>query len=171
MLAHYASVRLYYSEDAGETWTNVAAGGKFNWIQWALVIPGKSIILCDQHPGEVSKIYVSTNFETGDHRNWTHKVTADSGYFSFRYGLSNRGNVILVSTYGSNAKHLYISLDCGNNWITRDITEHGITVKDPNDTFHIHDVEYDPWNGRIWLSTGDRANGGLWYSDDWGEYF
>ena len=36
--------------------------------------------------------------------------------------------------------------------------------------FHLHDVEYDPWANRIWVSSGDTPdNSAIYYSDDLGD--
>lgn len=165
---------IVYSNDGGETWTRLVAGGYFNSIIYAFITPGpnKSVIVADRQPGSVYRICRSTTFDSDSHSNWTVKVTADAGEFVANYGLSVRENVICITTYGSmNAENpprfLYLSRDGGENFETIEVAKIE-EMPDPGD-FHIHDVEYDPWANRIWLSNGDRVNTGLSYSDDWGK--
>lgn len=166
-----AGNQIFYSSDGGENWNRICSGGYFNSPQWALAIPNKSIVVCDRKPGDIYEIHYSENFKNDSHTNWNLKVTADAGVFSYRYGLSNRGNVIAVTTYGlMSAKNpprfLYLSRDAGKSWATIEV-ERIEDMVSPGD-YHIHDVEYDPWANRIWLSNGDRDNSCLQYSDDWG---
>lgn len=166
------SGRVYYSDDGGENWVNVCVGGRFNSIQWGLVVPGKSIIICDRTQENRYVIDHSGNFDSGSHINWSRKVIADAGTFRSDWGLSHHGDVIAVSTYGSYdaenpPRFVYLSRDAGVTWKTIEVVKVEDMV-DPGD-FHLHDVEFDPWTKRLWVSNGDRANSALRYSDDWGE--
>ena len=160
--------KVFYSEDGGTTFTRVMVGGLLGGrITWGFVIPGKSIVVSRQ-----SKVYVSTNFETGNHANWSLGVTADAGEFSNRYGLSVVGDVIAITTYGlMNAENpprfLYLSKDAGKTWETVEVRKIA-DMADPGN-FHLHDVEYDPWAHRLWVTNGDGVNSALQYSDDWGK--
>jgi photosystem II stability/assembly factor-like uncharacterized protein len=169
-----SNTAIHYSEDCGETWVRTCASGKFNYPQYGFVTPSpnRSMIICDRRPGGVYKIYRSTNFESDNHSNWVEKVVADAGYFSSRYGLSVRENVIAITTYGvpdqtNPPRFLYLSRDSGETWETIEVAKVSDMV-DPGD-FHLHDVEYDPWANRLWVSNGDRVNSALQYSDDWGK--
>ena len=117
-------------------------------------------------------VYRSTDLSDPAIANWEKVLDPpSSGDFTWRYGRSIHGNMVILSTYhqgydptGENpARFLYISQDYGETF--REVELPSIMVKDPTQ-FHIHDVEYDPYTKRMWLSVGDQSNSGLYYSDD-----
>lgn len=102
--------------------------------------------------------------------NWTKvlETAVETGvHFSMYFGQSFYKNICLVAEYGSRNKNrnLYMSLDSGSTWSTI------LTI--PSDSLtgsHIHDVEYDPYGGIIWVTTGDGiAAQNIYWSTDLGK--
>ena len=97
-----------------------------------------------------------------------------SGQFSRNFGTTKHGNVIGLCTYTPKSfgygYEAFLSTDNGETFkkIFDDDTFDTIEpLIDPTDT-HLHDIEYDPYSGRIYLWNGDGPNRVLLYSDDWG---
>jgi hypothetical protein len=165
---------VYFSNDGGETSIRVGPAGLYGTIHWGLVVPNKSIVLYTMSDLGDRQIWVSNTFTDASTENWTLKLTLPvDGGPPPTWGRSNYGDVIAFVTYGSyNAsnppRYLYISRDAGNTWKTVEVTKIEDMVNPAN--FHLHDVEYDPWMGRIWVSFGDeKEQTGVKYSDDWGD--
>lgn len=170
----YWNSQLFQSLDNGVTWVRILSGG--------LISGRPDFVFCTQNPNfnksvfavKSGKIYQSSNLANNSIGSWN--IVLDgitAGDLTMRYGRSIRGNVTILSTYhtgydptGENpAKYLYISQDYGDTF--REVALPEYFVKDPTQ-FHIHDVEYDPFDNRIWISIGDQTNSGLYYSNDLG---
>jgi len=96
---------------------------------------------------------------------------SQAGYFSENYGQSIKDNDVIFTSYGDKdamnpPRFMYLSRDYGASFVEIEVRKIA-DMPDPS-TFHLHDVEYDPYADRIWVSNGDQTNGTLQYSDDWG---
>lgn len=96
-----------------------------------------------------------------------------SGKFDNRFGSSKYLNIILISTYethGPDYMHeAFLSTDNGETFtkIFDNNTLTSFNVKD--DRYHIHSVEYDPYNGNIYVWGGDFDNRAIFLSKDFGK--
>ena len=94
--------------------------------------------------------------------NEVYRWTGNGVYSDFGFDTYDR--IVLASMYGTDATTAYISNDYGNEGSWRELFK----VPNPN-VNHIHDVKYDPYEGLIWISVGDRRNSDrLYWSDDYG---
>lgn len=93
---------------------------------------------------------------------------------SFDYSI--HGNIIVLGAYGgfsSNAipaHQVILSQDYGATFkLIFDKNNAVAPIKDTvNTIFHFHDVEYDEYSKRIWITAGDTVNQQTFYSDDMG---
>lgn len=109
----------------------------------------------------VEHIYISSSVITV----WTKTLTTSARLGSL-WGTSIYDNVILLTTYDENYtnSHAYLSLDYGKTFKT--VFQGPVT---PYNRFHIHDCEYDPWTGMLWLVCGDEPAGSRYFfSPNWG---
>lgn len=169
---------LFLSKDGGDTWVQI---GKFSGEIYATFITScpdeeKSIIVC-----EGNKVWLSNGLELNTTEpaasgggNFQLVLESSSGIFSRSMGWDVKQNQVFLSTYGSKTasnppRHAYMSQDYGATW--REIFDgydYPENMVDPAN-YHIHDIAFDQYNNRIWLSIGDVVNGDLAYSDDYGE--
>lgn len=85
------------------------------------------------------------------------------------YGLSVHDNIIFFNGYrgGQNATDAFLSFDYGKTW-KKVFTMPHISTDGKNN--HIHDSEYDPYTGWLWVATGDGNNSkNIYYSKDLGD--
>lgn len=168
---------LYRSIDNGESWTRIVGGEMFNQIYtvFSTPYPNESVMVLNRPLGgdQPREWWRSTNLSNDSGSNWEKVVEASAGHFSARYGRSVWNNVIILSTYGmfdenNPPRFIYISTDYGATF--REVEVVKISEMGDASKFHLHDVEYDPWNNRIWVTSGDTpANSAVHYSDDWGD--
>ena len=180
IIARAETTALWRSTDNGETWTEILKNSAFLQIYGVISTPPphESVLIAARDVAgtqHATAWFRSEILDNSDTVNWTKVAEASAGHFTSRYGRSIWDNVIIFSTYGDkNAdnppRFIYISTDYGKNF--REVEAVKISEMGDPSAFHIHDVEYDPWGSRIWISTGDTsANSAVWYSDDWGESF
>jgi hypothetical protein len=81
-------------------------------------------------------------------------------------------DIVLLASYGLSdyqegqyANEVILSTDGGQSFDR--ILEVPLKTKDAAN-LHIHDVEYDPYADRIWVTVGDNGNSQLYWSDDRG---
>lgn len=140
-------------------WTTVLASPDTNVDAYLLLITdtGRAVWCCAD-----GRVYVSNEGKTA----WSLAFQFPSGYTTWMFGHCKYKNIILLGSYGahnpSNSPRLvYASFDHGATW--QQIYE------GPNmDSYHIHDVCYDPWADRIWITEGDTTSRQILYSDDRG---
>lgn len=98
---------------------------------------------------------------------WTAVYGFDVGTFSHAgFGHYCYKNIVLMSNYGDknatpNPNKAMLSVDYGASFFL--IYNGGLMPG-----YHMHDVAYDPWNSRIWISEGDETRRQVLYSDDYG---
>jgi hypothetical protein len=121
-----------------------------------LVATGKS--------GVPGALWVSSGGQTA----WTKvlECSGENAYFNNSLSLSGSGKIVVASEYGGktppgNARRVYLSTDYGVTW--KEILDIG-----PTDNTHIHSCAYDPYDCRIWVSSGDEPHNVISYSDDCG---
>lgn len=90
------------------------------------------------------------------------------GTVSLGFGISIYGSTILFAPYKQQTRlatdplHIHMSRDGGLTW------SHAHTAP-ATQTWHYHDVAFDPYRQRIWFTCGDyRPLANVFYSDDWG---
>lgn len=152
---------VYKSTDEGDTWSSVlTASGEIQ----ALLVSNTGRIIVSLTNG----LYVSDESQTA--LGVEPAATFLAGYVFEEFGQSMHDNYIAVSTYGTKGgsppRQAFLSVDYGATWaeIYQETIEN---MSNPAD-YHIHDIEYDPYSGRIWLMIGDGDNRDLKYSDDLG---
>ncbi|WP_331233514.1 beta propeller repeat protein [Natronorarus salvus] len=94
------------------------------------------------------------------------------GRLTGSFGHVVYGDVIVLGAYGqsdfeggNHANEVVLSTDGGGSF--ERILEAELHTKNaPN--LHVHDVEYDPYAERIWVTVGDGGNSNIYWSDDMG---
>lgn len=163
---------IYRSTDNGATWAKLASSGGDMRIG-QVYSTGKSLLNVAPPDGgsRRTEIWHSNTLDSNNPANWTKVVETNAGYFSDVYGQSIKDNVVIFTSYGDKdalnpPRFMYLSRDYGASFVEIEVCKIA-DMPDPS-TFHLHDVEYDPYADRIWVSNGDQTNGTLQYSDDWG---
>lgn len=96
----------------------------------------------------------------------------DYGRVSNSFGHVTYEDIVIIGTYklsdfeaNRHANEVILSTDGGKSF--EQILEPELVTEDaPN--LHIHDVEYDPYAERIWVTVGDSGNTQIYWSDDLG---
>jgi len=123
-----------------------------------------------------SNIWFSNNFNSG----FTKVLSLDRGRvaefnFTAYHSGTNHNNVLMVSEYTTNKGNhvagqearLFISTDGGATWRLIRTLRTGVN---PDHNIHMHTQVYDPYDARIYVSSGDHNDHAeLVYSDDLGE--
>ena len=158
---------IYTSED-GTTWQ------KFRTIPtvennsiFKLLISDTGRLIACMGNGEIWRSDENKGFGTG--------ATYKTGPFSHYYGSTQHGNVIGLTTYEragleDTKKHeAWLSTDNGATF-KRIFDKNNIVALQPNNDgrVHLHDIEYDPYSGVIYVWNGDFNNKILNYSTDMG---
>lgn len=162
---------IYRSIDNGESWSRISLSSVVP--SGYILSTGRSVInITEGSGGTRTDVWVKTDFDASPEEGWTKVIDAASGEFSPSYGKSIKGNVVILSVYGvKNAsnppRHIYVSQDFGETFSEIEVTPLA-EIPHP-ETYHLHDVEYDTYADRIWLTNGDGTSSGMQYSDDFGE--
>jgi hypothetical protein len=111
--------------------------------------------------------YVFVSDESG--ANFTQKFHFTNGKWRCSGNHYQYDNVILIGSYEviPDACEVYLSLDYGATW-TKIFDQTDVLRYDPAVRLHNHGLLYDPYDSRIWVTTGDIAHYNTYYSDDWG---
>ena len=96
----------------------------------------------------------------------------DYGRVSNSFGHVTYEDIVIIGSYklsdfegNRHANEVILSTDGGQSF--EQILEPELITEDaPN--LHIHDVEYDPYAERIWVTVGDSGNTQIYWSDDLG---
>ena len=158
---------IYTSED-GTSWQKLRTIPTVanNGIAKLLISDTGRLIACMGN-GEIWRTDESQGFGTG--------ATYKTGNFSHYYGSTQHGNVIGVTTYETAGletakKHeAWLSTDNGATF-KKIFDKATLTALQPNNDgrMHLHDIEYDPYSGAIYIWNGDFGNAILNYSTDMG---
>ena len=158
---------IYTSVD-GESWEELKSVPTYenNGIFKLLISDTNRIIACMGN-GEIWRTDENQGFGAG--------ATYKTGNFSHYYGSTQHGNVIGVSTYEragleDTKKHeAWLSTDNGATF-KKIFDKTTIASLQPNNDgrVHLHDIEYDPYSGVIYIWNGDYENAVLNYSTDMG---
>lgn len=150
------------STDYWETTTTLfTITNNYYRIEAVLVTESGRVVVCHQLANGQGEVYVSDE----NQQNFAVAFTFTAGFTSYQMAYRVCGEIVLMGAYGIGGKEVYLSKDSGTTWAK--IFDYG-TVGDAGSNNHIHDVEYDPYSGRLLVTTGDNGNANLFYSDDWG---
>ncbi len=166
----HAGENISKSINYGTSWLNVISSGE-PWGAATLnngavrkLHNGKLLVIVANNAGQ-TEIYLSDVNEANFVK--TYNFTQE-GIVSPGFGLSVYQDIILFAPYKEQPRlstdplHAYASQDGGSTW--------SIVFTAPETaTWHTHDIVYDPYSTRIWITNGDdfsRAN--VLYSDDFG---
>lgn len=153
------SAGLRSSPTGTAPWTTIMPSPNTSADNAALIISDTGRAIWCTTAGHV---YVSDESKSS----WSLAFQFTAGYCSWMFGHCKYKNIILLASYGSHnaansPRFVYASFDHGATW--QQIYE------GPNmDSYHIHDVCYDPWADRIWITEGDTTSRQILYSDDRG---
>lgn len=158
---------IYTSED-GTSWQKLRTipTAANNGVAKLLISDTGRLIACMGN-GEIWRTDENQGFGTG--------ATYKTGNFSHYYGSTQHGNVIGVTTYETAGletakKHeAWLSTDNGATF-KKIFDKATLTALQPNNDgrMHLHDIEYDPYSGAIYIWNGDFGNAILNYSTDMG---
>lgn len=137
-------VTIQKSTDWGQTWVDV-------WSAPSSVGQARKLTSGQLIVTRNSSIYLSDENE----ENFALKVDLDDigtsdgdGAVYKDFGFSCYENIIIAGEYGSGVGDVFASTDFGENW--------SVIFTSPDNRYsHIHDVAYDPYEGLIWIVTGD----------------
>lgn len=158
---------IYTSTD-GESWEELKSVPTYenNGIAKLLISDTGRLIACMGN-GEIWRTDLNQGFGAG--------ATYKTGNFSHYYGSTQHGNVIGVSTYETagletTKKHeAWLSTDNGATFKKIFDKNTLVSLQPDNDgRVHLHDIEYDPYSGVIYIWNGDFENAVLNYSTDMG---
>ena len=158
---------IYTSVD-GENWEELKSVPTYenNGIAKLFISDTGRIITCMGN-GEIWRTDLNQGFGAG--------ATYKTGNFSHYYGSTQHGNVIGVTTYetaglGETKKHeAWLSTDNGATFKKIFDKNTLVSLQPDNDgRVHLHDIEYDPYSGVIYIWNGDFENAVLNYSTDMG---
>ena len=160
----YTGNAIYISEDWGETFQRL----------WS----------CPNVDGSVQRVEMLNLIETGEMLVGTNKgnlfktdtnyqnprlvltAEASNSYFDEAFGFSAFRNMLLIAEYTNknnltDTRNVWLSYDYGETWTK-------IFAKEAAPDFHIHDVQFDPYESLIWITVGDDAHQQIYWSDDFG---
>ena len=192
IIYRYTGNQLGVSQDNGVT---ITAGKAFtaNWtFRGGIETPAGEFLATIQKsaaPAAPGELWRSTgwNRATGDATSWTKVLTlvGESNYIRPEWGFSvapswsRHAGTIFAAEYGTSrlfelvdpndaALRVYRSADDGLTW------EEILDIRDVfvgETRIHVHGCAYDPWAGRLFVSTGDLSTGddgicGVLYTDD-----
>ena len=112
-------------------------------------------------------VYVSDD----DRSEWDRVHRFERGRFVFQYGHAVSGEHVVIGSWATGTAdederpEVIYSDDGGASW--ERIFEPPIVSESSG--LRIHDVEYDPYDDRLWVAVGTGMNTDLYYSDDGGE--
>lgn len=158
---------IYTSVD-GENWEELKSVPTYenNGIA-KLFISDTGRIIVGMGNGEIWRTDLNQGFGSGS--------TYKTGNFSHYYGSTQHGNVIGLTTYetaglGETKKHeAWLSTDNGATFKKIFDKNTLVSLQPDNDgRVHLHDIEYDPYSGVIYIWNGDFDNAVLNYSTDMG---
>lgn len=171
-----SDLTLYRTLDGHET---VETGAKMDDITGWIAGQGVSrmfqtyagyVVIATHAAGYKASIWFSTSFTSG----FTMVANLDRGAAgNINISAYNKGfgqTVILVGEYVMPAPvagqecRLFASFDGGATFNVI----HTLPAKDPTVNNHYHATVYDPYDSRIYASSGDAQNAALYYSDDLG---
>lgn len=160
---------VFKSEDNLQTVTQIADLTDLNTSSFstgALLVTGTNRIIISASNGDVI-----VSDENQD--NFEVKFTFTCrGYAQWHLAHSQHENIVLLATYDTTLasdppRQVALSKDYGETWDI--IFDKPIGEMLNAERYHIHDVEYDPYSGRIYVAIGDDLNTEIHYSDDFGE--
>ena len=183
-----------YSDDDGQTWTNLPAITGGVSVESTLLLDDGEMLVTGL-VGSISRrrVWRSEGLASGA-PTWTQVLEAPHAGIKYTqaWSQSTHGRIVLINEYGPKAGmpwpgfegdvprgeaavRTYLSLDYGrtfkvifnlHDWVT---TAGG---RSNSDMQHLHGVAWDPWWDRIWVSYGDgmggKSSNGVIYSDDLG---
>ena len=162
--------RLLGSDDWWQTDETLFTFGESDIVR-AVVVPesGRVIVGIEDRSTNQGRIEViDPDFES----------TNTAYQFEYGYAIHTNGHVtyddiVIMSSYGysdfEGGRHpseVILSTDGGETFERILDVELNTTNATNN---HIHDVEYDPYADRIWVSVGDHGNSQVYWSNDMGE--
>lgn len=162
---------IYTSPD-GVEWTLSATvpltmgEGVSDWIT-RMTISDTDKIIVGSYLGEV--------FVSDESGNFSEEPTFVTGKMDLMMGGFKHENLIGITTYenhGLDKKHeAWLSVDNGETFERVFDTELLIELLGGSEEtrVHIHDFEYDPYSGRLYIWQGDFDSRTFYYSDDWGK--
>lgn len=188
-----------YSDDDGQTWTNLPAITGGVSVESTLLLDDGEMLVTGL-VGSISRrrAWRSTGLATGS-PTWTQVLEAP--YAGIKYtqawSQSTHGRLVLIAEYGpksgmkwpsvpgdengnvprgESAVRVHLSLDYGRTFRTVFNLADWVTTaggRTSADMQHLHGVAWDPYWDRIWITYGDgmggRGSNGVVYSDDLGD--
>lgn len=171
---------LFYANDRSNRNRVVTSPDAENWtLLHEFSVPISKILVgdtgCIMAGGVFGEVFISD--ENGVFQSTPNFVT---GKLSHMFGRFKHENVLGFSTYHSPAgmgdgqlHEAFLSTDNGktynkvfDNAKLATLLQSGGTYADPR--IHLHDFEYDPYSGRLYIWQGDFDSVTFYYSDDWG---
>ena len=167
----YASYRrTILRSETGSSWVDYHTfpiiGDTLQGIE-SIVVSDTGRIVVGTHGGEIFISDEDGQFEDEP----SHK---SEGRFYRGWGHFKHSNIIGFSTYSkhgeSGAHEAFLSVDNGRTF--KKVFDNSTLDTLPpmaTEAYHLHDFEYDPYSGRLYLWQGDGPNRTLYCSDDFGE--
>lgn len=152
-------------------WGKNLTGGAGIATGFVMTAGGEALVSVRYRDNSPGVIFRSTGFDpaTMDAASWSIVLTASKplAHFDGRWGLTQRSvsaarsaasGAIFVAEYDGN--RAWMSVDDGASWTVI----FDLQVVRPGAT-HVHAIAYDPFDDRVWVSVGDTAFAGVYYTD------
>lgn len=162
--------RLLGSDDWWETTETLFTFGESDIVR-AVVVPESGRVIVGIEDGDENRGRLEVLDEDFE--------SSETAYqFDYGYAIHTNGHVtyddyVIMSTYGfsdfeadRHPNEVVLSTDGGETF--ERILEVPLNTTDATNN-HIHDVEWDPYAERIWVSVGDHGNSQILWSDDLGD--
>jgi len=147
-----AGTAIYVSSDDGLTWAQVYTAD-VTPSGFRALSDGEVLLGVGENPGAAKKASVWRSSGWASGAPTFAKVLESSGYtqsFSLTWAWGHDGDIVVTNEYGTDARYVYLSQDCGATWSI--IYDNGVSVTPQK---HLHGCTYDKWRGAIWIAAGD----------------
>jgi len=160
------------TEDWGKTWIDITDNN-------AVDLPHTVRQLGKLHTGELiascTQGYIYKSDENEENWRLVYEFGSGKGHSFADMGFQVYGDIVLTGSYGDPLQHAVVLLSRDGGETFEEILSFRGESSADTEVKHIHDVKFDPYEGLIWVTTGDdyleenSLENRILVSGDWGE--